>query len=415
VQNAELGLESKKKSMADKLNKPAFKYQSAYADTNKSDHRQLYAIAFHQHIKNRYIFATAGGDRANVYEAIKIPGKNDANPIHLLQSYRDPNNEEKLYTCVWTVVNNRSYLLTGGETGVIRMIDTKQLGHAKQFTVHGNSINELQIHPRYAEIMLSASKDQSVRLWNINKDICIAVFGGQNGHFDEVLSIDFSLTGDCFISCGMDHQLMIWDIEPHAGTKLIAQNELEKEIIDTDIAPFTSDRSIHGAIMQSFRHDPILPFKTINVAQPIFSTNEVHGNYVDTVKILNNLILSKSCENFIEIWKPCLHEKSLQRPMFLKSLKMVNADIWFMKLGITNDKKLVASGTCNGSILVWNLTSQNPSGTRVRLDYPDIKSTSRYDEQKAVRQVAFSPDGQVLISVHDNSTLVRWDQVPMTK
>lgn len=402
---------NRRSQSVDKSNKPVFKYQGAYNDTIKTSQRQLYAVAFHQQIKTRNIFATVGGDRANVYEAVKISGKSEANPIHLLQSYRDPNNEERLYTCVWTCINERSYLLTAGETGVIRMIDIKLQGHAKQFTRHGNSINELQIHPRHPDIMLSASKDQSVRLWNINKDICIAVFGGQYGHFDEVLSVDFSLSGDCFISCGMDHQLMVWEIEPRAGTKLIAQNDLEKEIIDTDITPFTSEQSISSAIDKSFRHDPILPFTTINVATPVFSTNEVHGNYVDTVKFLNKLVISKSCENFIEIWKPCMQEKSLQRPMFLKSLKMINADIWFMKMALSNDKKLVASGTCNGSVFVWNLTSQNPNGTRVKLDYPDIKSSSRYDDAKAVRQVAFSPDGQTLISVHDNSTLVRWDQV----
>jgi len=400
-----------KRVTGDKPNKPSFKYQSSYADTIKTDHRQLYAVAFHQHIKGRNIFATAGGDRANVYEAVKVEAKSDGNPCHLLQTYKDPNSDEKLYTCVWTVINERSYLLTAGETGVIRMIDTKLQGHAKQFTVHGNSVNELQIHPKYPDIMLSASKDQSVRLWNINKDICIAVFGGQNGHFDEVLSVDFSRTGDCFVSCGMDHQLMIWDIKPNAGTELIAQNDLEKEIIDTDITPFTSQKSVQQAIEESFRHDPILPFKMINVALPIFSTNEVHGNYVDTVKFLNKLILSKSCENFIEIWKPCLQEKSLQRPMYLKSLKMTNADIWFMKLALSNDSKYVASGTCSGSVLVWNLQTQNPNATRVKLDYPDhIKSSTRYDDQKSVRQVAFSQDGQTLISVHDNSTFIRWDR-----
>jgi len=63
-------------------------------------------------------------------------------------------------------------------------------------------------------------------LWNIKTDICVAIFGGVEGHRDEVLAADIDLNGFRMASCGMDHALKVWRLDKPKIQKTIQQSYL---------------------------------------------------------------------------------------------------------------------------------------------------------------------------------------------
>lgn len=295
--------------------------------------------------------------------------------IAVLQSYIDEDKDESFYTASWACnVDGNPFLVAGGINGIMRVIDCGSEKIDKSFVGHGDSINEIRTQPLKSSLVVSASKDESVRLWNVHTGICILIFAGAGGHRNEVLSVDFHPSDIYRIaSCGMDNTVKIWSMKEF-------WTYVEKSFTWTDLPS---------------------KFPTKYVQFPVFIAS-IHTNYVDCNRWLGDFLLSKSVDNEIVLWEPKMKEQSPGEGTvdILQKYPVPECDIWFIKFSYDFHYNAAAIGNREGKIFVWELQS-SPPVLIAKLIHPQSKSP--------IRQTATSFDGSTILSCCEDGTIWRWD------
>lgn len=348
----------------------------------ESHKKPIYCVTFN-HLCSEHgdVFAASGSNKASVYRC-----KPDGS-FELLQAYVDADEKECFFVCKWSYLedNGAPLLLLAGNKGIVRALNlnTQELHHS--FRGHGNSINDIAIHPLRPQLFVTASKDNAVRVWNLRSRSCVLTSSGDTSHTSEVLSLDFHPWDmDTFVSSGMDNSVKIWSLK-------------------------TTSR--HIELSDAWTPDSAAPLPTKDLVHPVFSSKQVHANYVDCVRWLGDLMLSKSVDNRILLWRPVLFgpdRASLETSssyVVLQSFSLQEADIWFLRFSLDLFCTTLVCGNRTGRVFVFDPHKRSMSA-RQKLGHPNCK--------KPVRQVAISADGRIVIASCEDATIWRWDQrVPL--
>lgn len=164
----------------------------------------------------------------------------------------------------------RSVLIAGGLRGVIRLIypenETTEVEH---FIGHGGEINQVTVSILKPFLLASASSDRSVRIWNIHTHVCIANIHSMEAHRDGVCTVAFNPKCTKLASGGLDHKIVIWSLESYEIATAIDESR-----------NFNEKNSKRA-------------FKTITHPRSLFSTRDVHENYIDCIAWFGEFLFSK--------------------------------------------------------------------------------------------------------------------------
>jgi len=359
----------------------------------QEDHRRpVYGVAFWPGEDDAafHHLASCGANRCSIY-AVRAADGDDDSAVELRQLYVDNDEDESFFCCAWSRRGDAPLLAVCGQRGIAKIVDCADGRLDCALVGHGNAINDCCFHPVDAALLLTASKDESVRLWNSRTCVCVAVFAGDRGHRDEVLSVDCHPTGAACCSAGMDNTIKVWQLDAAAVA---------------DAARRSHDEP------QPANHKP---FATVFEQFPAFSSAAVHSNYVDCARWAGSLVLSKSTACSLALWTPdpgakdrsplaanaaappppSKHEAS-EDVLVVRELELPDADIWFMRFGLDSKRRLVAAGNKAARVYVYDVDD----GTLLA----DLGHTTP-KSRAAVRQVAFAPGSQWIACCGDDSAV----------
>jgi polycomb protein EED len=326
-------------------------------------------------------------------------------------------------------------LCLAGTRGIIKVIDTVRRSLFLTLSGHGDEITDLQFSPTNEWLLLSASYDESIRLWNLQRGTNVAVFTGHDGHRRQVLSVAWHFSGKEFASCGMDNTIKLWnvmdDYDPNGTVQaaIVGSNN-----VTPNDYPKIKSGEVKPANVES-------KFKPIFQQTPYFSTNKVHTDYVDCIQFIGDLILSKSVHNKVVLWKPLLDsndnlndfgsatntindtesaESSPRIPsaiLFLREFSLSHCDSWFVRFHSPPPfHRLLALGNQKGEVKVWQIGGEKGC-------HPDQKyfcslptsiggfrgSSNSDGGASTVRMVRFNADASCLVAVCDDATVWMWE------
>ena len=385
---------------------------------HRESHRNpIYAIAFnHVDASLAHTFATVGANRATVYRLDDPSTNGGEKEVHLpegrkrgracralttLQAYCDGDEDENFYCCAWGVEKADSspegsigsLLAIGGENRHIKVLDCCVGGVRCVLPGHGYAINEVKFHPHIHELLLSASEDESIRLWHVHAAVCLATFCGDQGHRGAVVAIDVRPDGDAFASCSVDGTVKVWSLKTPAilGRAAQTKEELsqraataplpEVPVVAREESEEAADECEGGAGSAEGRGASGGPAGALSARPPLVcqypeTTCRVHYDsstdfsyWVDCVRYVGDSLLLTRCsqQGLALLWQleatsgghghggPASGGDGSGFRVLREFRTGGDLGIWYLRFALDAARSCLAMGNTRGEVLVWPL------------------------------------------------------------
>ncbi len=281
------------------------------------------------------------------------------------------------------------------KTKIRNYVELSQLWKTVQIIKDNTSpVNTLVIDPQ-GLILVSGSDDKTIRLWNLQTGQLLHKF---LGHTAEVYAIAISADGRRIISAGDDRTILVWNLQK----KIIADrfysysgspySHRAGAIFSVDISPdgktVASGSADHTIKIWNQRNGELL-YKLHEHLDIIFCVTYSKVNNICTEKnhSQNHIFASSSADGLIKIWQVGYCES-------LRTLRGHSGGVYSVAFSL--DGQTLVSGGADKTIKLWNVCTGELLNT--------LKGHSR-----PVLSVAISPDNQILASGSIDGTVKLWN------
>lgn len=113
---------------------------------------------------------------------------------------------------IYTVSHHplQRHLVTGGYDKLVRLVDIGTGEVLKALAGHRAPVCSTIFNP-YGNLVISSSKDHTVRFWDMTSGICVNSIGAHQ-HLGEITSIAISSNGQQLLTCCKDNSNRLWDL-----------------------------------------------------------------------------------------------------------------------------------------------------------------------------------------------------------
>ncbi|MXY99117.1 T9SS type A sorting domain-containing protein [Candidatus Poribacteria bacterium] len=287
------------------------------------------------------------------------------------------------------------------------------------FFRHGGSVRTVAYSPVNPLVLASAGDSRAVRLWDLQNDTVTTL----GSHADTVSAVAFSPDGQLLASGGDDYVCKLWDIplKRRVATFEHIVNRTRSQIKAVDFSP-------DGHLLATAGID----VKLWNVQTRAEISTLEHGTWVLAVAFSpdGRLLATGGQTGQVKVW-------DVQRQQIIAQFTGDASSVYTVKF--SPDGKILAGAGYTGEIELWKvenwerLGTLSVSATVSTIDFsPDStplastgyqsanlwtvstgeKITSLMGHPGWINAIAFSPDGETLVSGGDDEMLRLWDITP---
>jgi len=214
---------------------------------------------------------------------------------------------------------------------------------------HGGWVTQVATNPQFPGMLISASRDKTLIMWNLDKEDQ-AAYGTPmkrlRGHSHFVSDVVVSSCGQFAVSASWDKTLRLWDLERGVTTTRFVGHTH-----DVLSVAFSAD---NRQIISASRDKTIKLWNTLGESKWTQGGKDCHSEWVSTVRFSpttsNPVIVSGGWDKVVKVW----HLSNFQiKSNFTGHTGYINS------VTVSPDGSLAASGGQDGLAKLWDLGENN--------------------------------------------------------